>query len=85
MDQSDFDKLLTQLQEIQFALVELNLYLDNHPDDAAAINQFNQLVKQRREVARKFECRFGPLFNFGLSKSPRCHWQWVDQPWPWQV
>jgi spore coat protein JB len=80
----DYYVLLQELQEVQFVLVELNLYLDTHPDDSEAIKQFNFYKQQRKEIAKKFEKKFGPLFNFGLSTS-RTPWQWIEQPWPWQV
>ncbi len=83
MDQS-FYQMLRQLQEVDFVLVELNLFLDTHPNDQAALQQFNQLVQQRWQIAQQFESCFGPLMNFGHSYSGH-PWQWNDTPWPWQV
>ena len=79
-----FYRLLQQLQEIDFVLVELNLYLDTHPNDLAALQQYNQLVQQRWTIAQEYENCYGPLMHFGHSYS-RQPWQWVDTPWPWQV
>lgn len=76
--------LLLQLQELDFVLVELNLYLDTHPGDAQAIQQYNQLVHQRMQLAHHFEANFGPLMHFGHSHS-RSPWEWNNVPWPWQV
>lgn len=88
MDKTVLDEqyyqLLRQLQEIDFVLVELNLYLDTHPDDADALRQYNQFALQRQEVAVEFEKRYGPLMHFGHSYS-RYPFQWKDVPWPWQV
>nr|WP_034644887.1 spore coat protein CotJB [Bacillus methanolicus] len=80
----NFYAILEELQVIQFVLVELNLYLDTHPNDIEAIEQFNLFEEMRKNTAEKFEKKFGPLFNFGLSTSG-VPWQWVEQPWPWQV
>lgn len=77
-------ELLTPLQETDFALVELTLYLDTHPNDLQALEQFNQLSHRRHEQAALFEQEFGPLLGFGHSYS-RYPWQWVEPPWPWQV
>jgi len=79
-----FYQLLRRLQELDFVLVELNLYLDTHPHDAQAIEQYNQTAQQRWEVAQEFESRYGPLMNFGHSYSDY-PWQWKEAPWPWQV
>ncbi len=73
-----------RLTEPDFALVELTLYLDTHPNDMQAVQQFNQLSQRRRQIAHEFEIKYGPLLQFGLSYS-RFPWQWIDTPWPWQV
>lgn len=75
--------MLKELQELDFVLVELTLYLDTHPFDQAAIHQFNQTAQKRQQLAGHFEMKFGPLKQFqSYSRSP---WQWIDTPWPWQV
>ncbi|MGG1660194.1 spore coat protein CotJB [Brevibacillus sp. NRS-1366] len=76
--------LLEELQAIDFVLVELNLYLDTHPTDVNAIEQFNQLTQKRWSLANEYETLYGPLQNFGRSYSGY-PWQWNDVPWPWQV
>lgn len=80
-------KYYTQLEELQtvdFVLLELNLYLDTHPGDAQALEQFNSCAQHREGLKQKFESDFGPLLNFGQSYS-RYPWQWIEAPWPWQV
>ncbi len=79
-----FYHLLQCLQEADFVLVELNLYLDTHPNDMQAVQQYNQLVQQRWQLAQEYENSYGPLMHFGHSYS-RHPWQWNDTPWPWQV
>lgn len=76
--------MLKELQEIDFVIVELNLYLDTHPMDHLALQQFNQMAQKRQLLAGQFELKYGPLMNFGHSYS-RSPWQWNDAPWPWQV
>lgn len=77
-------RMLLELQQIEFALVELSLYLDTHPNDLQALQQFNQLAQQRMQSAHQFEMHYGPLMQFGHSYS-KYPWQWVESPWPWQV
>lgn len=77
-------QMLEQLQTLDFALVELSLYLDTHPTDANALKQFNQLAQERMQCAYQFEQAYGPLMQFGHSFS-KYPWQWVESPWPWQV
>ena len=82
MAQLSKSDLILKIQELTFACVDLNLYLDNHPDDAAAINTYNSFSKQLNEAMRSYESKYGPLTNFGYGKSS-CPWQWIDEPWPW--
>jgi spore coat protein JB len=81
---AEYYQLMEQLQTVDFVLVELTLYLDTHPDDTEAVNQFNQYAKERRRIKKLFESQFGPLIQFGNSYSGY-PWNWKDSPWPWQV
>jgi spore coat protein JB len=80
----EYYQLLHQLQEVDFVLVELNLYLDTHPGDPQAIQQYNDYAQKRKRLKRKFESRFGPLTHFGHSKQ-QYPGGWNEGPWPWEV
>ncbi|SFA55258.1 spore coat protein JB [Parageobacillus thermantarcticus] len=80
----EYYELLEQLQTVDFALVELTLYLDTHPTDYQAIQQFNQLAQRRKQLKKQFESAYGPLQQFGNSYS-NYPWNWDDAPWPWQI
>jgi spore coat protein JB len=77
-------ELLEEIQTLDFVLVELNLYLDTHPGDQNAIQQYNNVAQQSMTLKRNFESLFGPLMHFGNSYSTY-PWSWGDAPWPWQV
>lgn len=77
-------EMLENLQALDFVLVELNLYLDTHPNDLKAIEQFNQLTRDRTILANEFQQLYGPLQNFGRAYS-KFPWEWSKSPWPWQV
>ncbi|SCL85394.1 Spore coat-associated protein JB [Bacillus cytotoxicus] len=80
----EYYEWLEELQALDFALVELTLYLDTHPDDVAAIEQFNDLSYKRRLQQQKIEKKYGPLQQFGNSYS-NAPWEWSKGPWPWQI
>ncbi len=76
--------LMKQIQQISFLLVDLNLYLDNHPDCRQALEDYNILVEAMDELRKVYTQKYGPIMNFGTAKSD-CPWQWADdQPWPWE-
>ncbi|RAK22194.1 spore coat protein JB [Anoxybacillus vitaminiphilus] len=80
----EYYELLEQLQAVDFALIDLTLYLDTHPHDYQAIQQFNQLAQKRKQLKKQYETSYGPLQQYGNSYS-NYPWNWDDTPWPWQV
>lgn len=75
--------LLQRLQEVEFAALELNLYLDTHPLDQNALMQYNQLASQLQMLKQQYEMAYGPLLNFGFSPS-QFPFKWLEGPWPWE-
>lgn len=84
----EFEKqvaLLRKIQEMEFVAIELNLYLNTHPCDQDALNDFNCAVEMLKKLKEKYECEFGPLLNFGFGGMSGEPWQWVQGPWPWEL
>lgn len=80
----EYYQRLHELQSVDFVLVELQLFLDTHPQDMQALQQFNHYAHVRKKLVSEFEVRYGPLLQFGNSTS-EFPWQWIEAPWPWQV
>lgn len=80
----EFYPLMEELQAVDFVLVELTLYLDTHPNDQEAIQQFNQFAQARQQLMQQVEQCYGPLQQYGNSYSGY-PWNWNDGPWPWQI
>lgn len=75
--------LLNKIAEVRFALVELQLYLDTHPEDAEAQSDFNSYANALERLTSEYTENFGPLENFGNSRHDAG--SWVYQKWPWQM
>ena len=80
---SEREDMLMQLQELNFAMIDLGLYLDLHDNDRSAINLFNEYQKKEKELCKMFENKYGPL-TFD-SKEVGNTWTWDNGPWPWEV
>ncbi|GGE19103.1 spore coat protein CotJB [Marinithermofilum abyssi] len=78
----DYYRMLGELQAIDFVILELNLYLDTHPDDPQARQQYDEYSRVRKQLKERFEDAFGPLNNYGASPT---FGNWSSSPWPWQV
>ena len=80
-----YHNALRELQTTSFALVDLQLYLDTHPDDAVATTDFRNLAQRGRLLKRAYEERYGPLSHNGESRSPERVDLWINLPWPWEL
>ncbi|NLL70682.1 MAG: spore coat protein CotJB [Epulopiscium sp.] len=83
MPMNEREKLLRQIQQLHFATVDLNLYLDTHPMCQQALMQYNRYTQELLQLRRMYEMKYGPLSNFGYAPS-QYPWQWVTEPWPWE-
>lgn len=75
-------ELQNRISEVQFVCVELNLYLDTHPDDQAARNDYYTYSRLLDELITQYETEYGPLLGFGHS--PTDVGCWVCSAWPWE-
>lgn len=84
MDNQSREDLLNKIQELEFAAVDLNLFLDNNPTHKQALSDYNKFTEQLINLKKVYESKYGPLANFG-SASSQYPWKWVEEPWPWEV
>ncbi|HEX2954791.1 MAG TPA: spore coat protein CotJB [Bacillota bacterium] len=77
-------QLLQEIMAVDFTLVELNLFLDTHPDDQRALADFNTCCEQSKILHTEYERCYGPLMPCGEASA--CYpWKWIELPWPWQI
>ncbi|MEG2620783.1 MAG: spore coat protein CotJB [Bacilli bacterium] len=78
------EKLMEDIQQYAFAAHDLNLYLDTHLEDEAAIKLYIQYNQQAEKLTDTYEAKYGPLTlsnGLGLEQQP---WAWVKGTWPWE-
>lgn len=75
-------QLLQWINEVSFAVVEIVLYLDTHPDDADALAFFNHYNEERKRAIDLYSSAYAPL-TIDLADDKN-HWNWVTEPWPWE-
>jgi len=74
-------QMMKQLQEFEFAIVDLTLYLDTHSDDVRAISRLQELVAQRNDLREEYAKLIGPLMACQVNVGDE--WQWAEQDFPW--
>ena len=68
-------RLMQEIGILCFVTVELGLYLDTHPDDCAALEDYNCYADQLAQLKAMYAENFGPLENFGNCIN---HGTWHD-------
>lgn len=76
-------KILTNIDALTFATIDLDLYLDVNPNDQRAIDLFNQYRAQKQDLMKVYENQFGPL-TLGSDTLATYPWIWDERPWPWE-
>lgn len=79
-DNCERENMLMKIKELNFAVVELGLYLDTHPEDQRALCLHRKYAKELKELKDKYQKVYGPLtIYFPCNK-----WRWLEEPWPWE-
>ena len=73
-------EMLKKIKCLKFAVTELALYLDTHPDDKKALCLHNKYSKELKEICDKYQKVYGPL----TIEYPCNKWRWLEEPWPWE-
>ena len=72
----------TELQALAFAVNELALYLDTHPDDNEAAEMYHTYQKALQDGMMQYSKEHGPLNHTVPGKNGR--YCWPNDPWPWE-
>ena len=75
------ESLMKQINEASFAMDDVSLFLDTHPNDPAAMQYYRNAVSMRKNAMDAYERQFGPLMIDEVSGN--C-WDWVTEKWPWE-
>lgn len=72
----------SQLQSLGFALQELALYLDTHPNDEKALEMYRKYQKMYHDHSVRFSENCMPLNHMTPVDDKK--YTWLRDPWPWE-
>jgi len=72
----------SELQALGFAVQELALYLDTHPEDQEALALYRNYQELYHKCTMEYTEKIRPL-NHGMPGSTKGY-AWLDDPWPWE-
>ena len=81
---NELDAMLMSYLQYNFTLNDLNLYLDNYPNDNNAINLYKQYLTILKNTKDEYEKKYGPLTCNSIYALGN-DWKWNNSPWPWEV
>lgn len=81
MTVQDKELLMRQIMEAGFAMDDVALFLDTHPENQDALRYYKAVRDMRDQSMAAYERRFGPLRYTDVTSSS---WDWVTEKWPWE-
>ena len=54
-------EIIQEIKGLDFAIIELGLYLDTHPEDQKALCLHREYTKQLKDLKDKYQKMYGPL------------------------
>lgn len=75
-------KLLMEINETSFAVNDIMLYLDTHPDDKKALEFFHDNMQKRKRALEEYEKQYTPLTMDYCKHEEK--WKWGEEPVPWE-
>ena len=74
------EEMMNEIRSLNFAITDLALYLNTHPNDERAIALHKEYCKFYKIAVEKYQKIYGPLTIF----YPCNKWRWLEEPWPWE-
>ena len=70
-------EMADRIKAYEFAITDISLYLDTHPEDEKAICLHRNYCKKVKELKDDYQKIYGPLtINYPCKK-----WRWLEEPW----
>ncbi len=78
---NDREAKLYTVMEYSFAINDMNLYLDLHPEDKQALRLLEEFIKEEKEAKEEYIRKYGPLT---VNETKGDKFEWIDSPWSWE-
>lgn len=72
-----------RLQIVDFALMDLVLYLDAYPNCSEALAYYKALCEEREMLLSAMPSQGACAITHQSNRDGEC-WTWTEDPWPWQ-
>ena len=78
--------MLQEIDEVSFAITELTLFLDTHPNSKEALSALFKLAPKRKQLLKEFAKDYEPLTIDCMADRTECEstFLWQKGPAPWE-
>lgn len=74
------EKSLLEIQKLDFAINDLNLYLDLNPNDKESYELFKKYIEDCARKKKEYSSIYGPLTIDNITDE----YEWASGVWPWE-
>ncbi|MEG0799448.1 MAG: spore coat protein CotJB [Bacilli bacterium] len=75
------DELLLKLQQLSFAVNDINLLLDLYPSNKDILEVFNDYSNKLNSIKNEYNSLYSPIS--ATDNKNTNHFDYVNNPWPW--
>lgn len=76
------EDMILEIMALSFAINDLNLYLDLHPNDYEYLKKFKEYVDLSCKKEMEYVKLYGPLEVIDSDDAKK--FIWINNPWPWE-
>ena len=76
-------QLKRSVDTLSFAVVELGLYLNTHPEDEEALQAFHEFNTRKKTAMKEYSTLYEPL-SLDYVNTENGYFNWISTPWPWE-
>lgn len=80
---SERERMFLEFSRMAFAAHELNLYLDNYPNNSSMLRLFSDYSNRANALKKEYEQKYGPL-TVSSTSGTKVPFEWVNVTWPWE-
>ena len=77
---SEREMMLRRISTLDFAIYELNLFMDTHPNNQDINMRINDYKEKSNALREQYQAKYGPLTSRNMEEN---RWGWISDPWPW--
>ena len=75
-------QLLNQINQVSFAVNDMQLYLDTHPNCQEGLRFMQRHLERRQRLLDLYAENYGPLTMDSMEMAGEDSWKWMKQPFP---